>query len=114
MENKISKIFIFLFLFVSLIACCCLTKVKVKNDGTSMFGYEKIINGRQLDSIITVDTLNPFIDEWLTMTFYEYETNVPVKQRMFIKELTDSTEVIYVLVEKDSLYLITKRIVKND
>lgn len=113
MKNFLSYIFIILFFFL-LGACCCLNKVsKNNNSNGSMFGYEKIINSRQLDSIIKVDSLS-LIEEWMSMVFYDYETSEPVKQRMYIKELTDSSEVTYVLIEKDTLYLIIKRIAKGN
>ena len=113
MKNLVFKFLVILFLVTNIIGCGCLKKQK-QNNNSLMYGYEMLINNRQLDSICLVDNLNPHLDNWFATTFLDYETNKVVVQRMFIKELTDSTEAIYVLVEKDTLYLITKRIVKPE
>lgn len=80
-----------------------------------MYGYEYLFNQRQLDSICFVDNLNPNIDDWLSTTFYDYETSETIVRKMYIKTLDKENEAIYTLMEKnDTLYLITKRIVKTE
>jgi len=79
----------------------------------SMRGYEQLMTLRQVDSMCVADTLKPY-DEWLSSTYYDYETSKRVTKYTYIKELTDSTEKFYILVPKDTLFLITKRIGVNE
>lgn len=119
MKDLIFKIFVILFLATNIVGCGCLKKQHNNNNndtnmGASMYGYEMLANSRQIDSICVADTLNPYLSEWITTTFVDYETNKTVIQKMYIKKLSDKDEIIYIVVPKDTLFLITKRIVKSE
>ena len=111
MKNLFFNLLVFIVLILSAHTC---NNVKT-NENSSMFGYEMLINNRQLDSICIADTLNPYVEEWFTIDFIDYETNKKIQQRMYIKELSDESEITYILIpENDSLYLIIKRIGKTE
>lgn len=111
MKNLFFNLMVFITLILSAHKC---NDVKTNENG-SMFGYEMLINNRQLDSICVADTLNPYIEEWFSTDFYDYETNQKITQKIYIKELSDESEITYVLIPKnDTLYLIIKRIAKTD
>ena len=110
MENKLFKILILFFILSNIFSCGCLKKkIDTETSGT-LIGYEKVINNWQLDSKCTVDELNPYIEDWASSTFFDYETNEKIVEKLYIKELENKREIIYRLIQKDTLYLITKRI----
>lgn len=111
MKNLFFNLLVFIALILSAHTC---SNVKT-NKNSSMLGYEKLINNRQLDSICIADTLNPHVEEWFTTDFIDNETNEKQQQKIYIKELSDESEIIYILIpENDSLYLIIKRIGKTE
>lgn len=114
MEMK-KNIFKIILLFVLLLSCFSCGKRNIhKTEGkSSMYGYEMIVNMRQVDSICLVDTLWS-IDKWTKTTFIDYETNEPYVKRMFIKDYSDNYEVTYILIEQDTLFRIIKRIGKTE
>lgn len=77
----------------------------------AMYGYVMVLNERGLDSLCFVDALPRDLDEWKATAYRDYETNKTVVKRMYIKELTETREAIYILIPKQQLYKITKRIV---
>ena len=79
-----------------------------------MYGYEKLVTMNQIDSICVADTL-PKIEKWISSIFYDYETNEEIIKRIYIKEYNSQNEFMYILLpKKDSLFLITKRVVKTE
>lgn len=102
--KKITNILISLMFVIILVACGA-----TKNVPHKLYGYTRTITIEQLDSIQHADKL-PTLEKWKSSVFYDYEDNNKVVKMMYIKELTDTTEVIYVLMPEDSLYVITKRI----
>lgn len=110
MKEIVFKISIIALLLFNCVGCGCLKK----QQNSSMYGYEYLFNQRQLDSMCFADNINPYIDEWFTTLFIDYETNQMVEKKMYIKELSKKKEAIYTLIQKDTLYLITKRIGKTE
>ena len=79
MKSLITRITAFLILALLTFSCGPGKQLQ------KMYGYEKMVKMYQVDSICVADTL-PSIDEWISTTFYDYETNEAIVKRMFIKE----------------------------
>lgn len=82
---------------------------------SSMYTYESVITLRQLDSICVADTLLT-MDYWIKDTFYDYETNESYVRYMFIKDLDNDRETIYIITEdeQDTVFRLIKRIGKTE
>ena len=74
----------------------------------AMYGYEKIFNQRQFDSLCVADTLNPILDSWISSSFIDYETNEQLVKYVYLK---NDGEVVYTIMPKDTLFLFNKRYV---
>ncbi len=85
------------------------------NLGTpAMYGYTMTITNHQLDSICLVDALSRDLDDWLSTVYVDNETGATINRYAFIKTLEEDDELIYILTPVDTLYKITKRIVKPE
>lgn len=94
--------------------CCLFRKVPKDNgndDNAIMIGITMVLNERQMDSLITVDNL-PLLEEWVKAGFLDYETNARIYKYTYIKELTETNEMIYVATPKDTLYKVIKRMIE--
>lgn len=120
MKNKICNFF--LILLIGLCAYGCGLFRKAQNGsgnghtviGTpAMFGRTDTINARQLDSVCVVDGLSTDLEKWLKMGFYDYETRKVVDRYAFIKTMAENEEMTYILTPIDTLYILTKRYVKE-
>ena len=80
----------------------------------TMIGYEMVLNSAQLDSLFTADALDSDFENWIKVSLIDYETGNAFVKYTYIKEITDSTELIYVVTPIDTLYNVIKRIVKPD
>lgn len=116
-SNKIKKILLSVFIAGLAITSCCLMK-KANNkidESFKMTAKEMIINMYQIDSICYVDDLPRSFDEWMTYTFYDYNTNDEILKKMYIKKITDELQYVYILTpETDSTYNIVIRKQENE
>lgn len=113
MKQTIIKLMMVIAIAASIVGCGNTRKVANGNNGVvsgALYGYEQIINNRQLDSICTVDVLPRDLSSWSKSSFTDYETQKRLTKMMYIKHLDSKSETIYILVPKDTLYKITKRI----
>ena len=116
MREKIFKIIVIAMIGLSTYGCGLFRKAqKTPTDvsyGTpAMYGQTMTINSRQLDSICTVDGISRNLDDWLSYFFFDYETNMKVDRYAYIKVLSETEEISYILTPVDTLYRITKRTV---
>ena len=112
MKDLLPKTMVLLAVILMVFGCATTKRVKTNDEvvfGT-MYGYTQVINNRQLDSICIVDVLPRNLNEWTSSNFYDYETGIKTVKKMYIKELNDRNELIYILIPRDTLYKITKRI----
>jgi hypothetical protein len=76
-----------------------------------MSTYE--FNGRQLDSLFTADSLpKDFGDGWIRKAYTDYETRTYVIRYMYIKDLSEDYEMIYIVSQKQNspdLFIVSKR-----
>lgn len=110
MKTNINMKRLLLFIVTILLFVGCGVSNKV-NSTRSIFGYVKNIDCRQLDSICIVDGLNRDVTQWMKMQFYDYETSDIITEWLYVKDLTETYDVMYILREKGNCkYRITKRI----
>lgn len=117
MKNKLFSFLIFLVLLVSTSSCGLLGKLgKNKQDnnteiiagqGMKMTTYQ--YTEYQLDSLCNADNLPVIPDGWIRKTYSDYETNEYVVRYMYIKELTETYELIYIVTPKGDMYIVNKR-----
>ena len=107
------KNFVLVIITALLLSGCFLFKKLPRddNDNSIMYGVTMMLNSYQMDSLISVDNL-PMLDEWLYAEFSDYETNGRIEKYTYIKELTESSELIYVATVKDTLYKVVKRMIE--
>lgn len=118
MRDKILKIFLIAAIGFSAYGCGLFKKAhKPSTDivigSQSMFAQTMIYNARQLDSMCFVDGLSANLNDWLLSSFYDYETSQRIDRYAYIKVISESEELSYILTPQDTLYKVTKRIVKE-
>ena len=105
---KMKKLILFITAVLLFIGCGVSNKSVVNQ---SMYGYVKNIDCRQLDSICVVDDLSNNIEEWFKMEFVDYETRNVVTEFLYIKDVSETYDAMYILVKNgECKYKITKRI----
>lgn len=116
--NNFCKYVAIIALGLTVCACGLFRKVPKDNNNVTigtpaMFGQTMTINSRQLDSVCVVDGLSLDLEEWISSTYQDYETNETIKRYAFIKVLGENEEMMYILTPVDTLYKLTKRFVKE-
>lgn len=66
----------------------------------------------QVDSILNVEHITNDFSKWENASIVDYETQDSIYQYIFIKEL-NKTEIIYTIINVDSIYKLNKRIVER-
>jgi hypothetical protein len=94
---------------------------KVQKDGNNQKDGTEIVMGqgmtmvtneydsRQLDSLCNADSLPIIPEGWIRRTYSDYETNEYVIRYMYIKEMTETYELIYIVTIKGDMYIVNKR-----
>ena len=119
MRDKILKIFLIAAVGLSVSGCGLFKRwhkpaeTDVTMGNPAMFAQTMIYNARQLDSMCVVDGLSTNLNDWLISTYYDYETNERVDRYAYIKVISEDEELSYILTPRDTLYKVTKRIVKE-
>jgi hypothetical protein len=79
----------------------------------AMYGQTVMYNARQLDSMCVVDGISSDLSKWVSMAYYDFETQERIDRYAFIKVLNENEEMTYILTPVDTLYKITKRFIKE-
>lgn len=121
MKNRFYKFILLAAMVFGMSGCGLFSKLHKDDTNTvtvfgtpAMYGQAMVINARQLDSICTVDGLSPDLDDWMAMSYYDYETGEKIDRYAYIKALNDEYELSYILTPQDTLFTIMKRIVKEE
>lgn len=118
MKNKIFGLILTLALLFSFTGCGTLSKIFHKNSDNeteitistpNMYQVKHEYNVFQVDSMCVVDTLPRNFDGWLRSAFLDYETNQYIVRYMYIKELNNNYEMIYIVTPKGEMYVVSKR-----
>lgn len=106
--------FILLLINLMIIGCCAQKRVINQEIlGTSM-KYALVIENAteyQVDSLINADTLPP-LEKWIPSMFVDYTTNERITKRMYIKQYSNKSEVVYIITGLNEPFDIVKRIKK--
>lgn len=108
MRAILFKIFLFIILAAGASKC---NGNGGNNTNVVMTGFERVMTAAQIDSLCVADTLDADIEYWIKASFRDYETGQIVTKYSYIKELTDTTEILYIITYKDSTYTVLKRVV---
>ena len=124
MKDKVISLIIFFSLLFSLTACGTLNKIFHKTDkentettfGSTQNMYQTTheYTMRQIDSMCVVDTLPMKFEGWKSTTYTDYETNQHIVRYMYIKEMNDNCEMIYIVTPRGDIYVVSKRKVVNE
>ena len=109
--------FIIILLTLFLSVSTCQRKVNHKLQDLKMITYEDTLSRKQVDSVFIMDTLSFDIEhDWIQSSSIIDDTlgKYIAYKYVYIKNLTDSTGVIYTLYTyQDSLFIINKKIIEQ-
>ena len=124
MKDKILSLIIFFSLLFSFTGCGTLNKIFHKTDkentettfGTTQNMYQVTheYTMHQIDSMCVADMLPMKFEGWTCKTYTDYETNQYIIRYMYIKELNDNYEMIYIVTPRGDIYAISKRKVVSE
>ena len=60
------------------------------------------------------DTLPMKFEGWTCRTYTDYETNQYIVRYMYVKELNDNYEMIYIVTPRGDIYVVSKRKVVSE
>ena len=118
MKNKILNIVLTLLVLFSAVGCGPTGKVSHKEGdntgnviGTSQNMYQIVheYSIRQVDSMCVADVLPRDLNDWIHRSYNDYETNDYITRYMYIKELNDNYEMIYIVTPRGEVYVVSKR-----
>lgn len=121
--KKILNVLLALSIIVSLNGCGLLNKIfHGHNEGTDVVGNEDQIMASmtheytrpQLDSMCVADTLPLNLNEWLWRSYTDNETHRKIYRYMYIKQLTENGELIYLVTPRGEMYIVMKRFTKTE
>jgi len=113
MKRKMAFLFVMVLTICS-IMCCGPGKKVTKEKDFVMYGYERLMNGSQLDSLCVADTLSTNFENWIEVGFHDYETERTIVRYLFIKRANSESEVIYTVTQQDTLFNVNKRMIKTE
>ena len=124
MKDKILSLIIFFSLLFSFTGCGTLNKIFYKTDkentettfGTTQNMYQVTheYTMHQIDSMCVADMLPMKFEGWTCKTYTDYETNQYIIRYMYIKELNDNYEMIYIVTPRGDIYAVSKRKVVSE
>ena len=120
MKNRIFSLIVFFSLLFSFTGCGTLNKIFHKdkgNDnteivmGTTQNMYQVTVEytAKQIDSMCVADGLPETFDGWTRRAYSDYDTNEYIVRYMYIKDLNDNYEVIYIVTPRGEMYVVSKR-----
>ena len=119
MKNKLLSLIVLFSIIFSFTGCGLLKKVTNKDNGSdtenvigttqNMYQVMHEYNARQIDSMCVVDVLPRDLNDWIRRSYNDYETKEYVTRYMYIKELNDNREMIYIVTPRGEIYVVSKR-----
>jgi hypothetical protein len=119
MKNKLLSLIVLFSIIFSFTGCGLLKKVTNKDNGSdteivmgttqNMYQVMHEYNAQQVDSMCVVDVLPRDLNDWIRRTYSDYETKEYVTRYMYIKELNDNREMIYIVTPRGEIYVVSKR-----
>jgi hypothetical protein len=120
MKNKLFSLIVFVSLLFSFTGCGLLNKIFHKQGnnektevviGSSQNMYQVTVEYTQMqvDSMCVADSLPEMFDCWIRRGYLDYETNESIVRYMYIKDLNDNYEMIYIITPRGEMYVVSKR-----
>ena len=120
MKNKLFSLIVFVSLLFSFTGCGLLNKIFHKQGnnenteivmGTSQNMYQVTVEytQHQVDSMCVADGLPETFDDWIRRGYLDYETNTNIVRYMYIKDMNDNYEMIYIVTPRGEIYVVSKR-----
>ena len=120
MKNKLFTLIVFVSLLFSLTGCGMLNKIfhrQGNNENTevvigttqNMYQITVEYTQHQVDSMCVADGLPETFDDWIRRGYLDYETNTNIVRYMYIKDLNDNYEMIYIITPRGEIYVVSKR-----
>ena len=120
MKNRIISFVIFFSLLFSFTGCGLLNKIFHKDNGKentevvmgttqNMYQITHEYTLVQVDSMCVADELPAAFEGWIRRAYSDYETNEYIIRYLYIKELNDNYEMIYIVTERGDMYIVSKR-----
>ena len=119
MKNRIFGFLVSLLVLFSLSGCGLLGKVSGEKNGNeteivmgttqNMYQVTYNYNAMQVDSMCVADYLPRNFDGWTRRAYADYETSQYVIRYMYVKELNNNNEMIYIVTPRGELYVVSKR-----
>ena len=120
MKNKLFTLIAFVSLLFSLTGCGMLNKIfhrQGNNENTevvvgttqNMYQITVEYTQHQVDSMCVADGLPETFDDWIRRGYLDYETNTNIVRYMYIKDLNDNYEMIYIVTPRGEIYVVSKR-----
>ena len=119
MKNKLLSLIVLLSIVFSFTGCGMLSKIFHKEGGENtetvlgttqnMYQIVHDYDARQVDSMCVADILPRNLNDWLRRSYNDYETGEYVTRYMYIKELNDNYEMIYIITPRGEIYVVSKR-----
>lgn len=119
MKNKIFSFIILVSMLLSFNSCGLIKKLSQNDNGentTIMAGgtqnmYQSTYEYSQwqLDSLCNADNLPNNLNDWINRGYQDYETDAYITRYMYIKELNDNYEMIYIVTPRGEIYVVSKR-----
>ena len=124
MKDKILSLIIFFSLLFSFTGCGTLNKIFHKTDKENtettfsttqnMYQVTHEYTMHQIDSMCVADMLPMKFEGWTCKTYTDYETNQYIVRYMYVKELNDNYEMIYIVTPRGDIYAVSKRKVVSE
>ena len=120
MKNKLFTLIVFVSLLFSLTGCGMLNKIfhrQGNNENTevvvgttqNMYQITVEYTQHQVDSMCVADGLPETFDDWIRRGYLDYETNTNIVRYMYIKDMNDNYEMIYIVTPRGEIYVVSKR-----
>ena len=116
MKNKFLRFIALFSVILSLTGCGLLKKATINGNTETVMGTTQNMyqvtheyNARQIDSMCVVDVLPRNLNDWIQRSYNDYETNEYVTRYMYIKEMNNNYEMIYIVTPRGEIYVVSKR-----
>jgi hypothetical protein len=119
MKNKLLSLVVLFSIIFSFSGCGLLKKITSKDSNNdteivmgatqNMYQVTHEYDARQIDSMCVVDVLPRDLNDWILRSYNDYETKEYVTRYMYIKELNNNREMIYIVTPRGEVYVVSKR-----
>jgi len=123
MKNKFLSLIVLFSIIFSFTGCGLINKISNKGNGDkeavmgttqNMYQVVHMYTVQQVDSMCVVDVLPRDLNNWISKSYNDYETKKYIVRYMYIKELNNDAEMIYILTERGDMYAVSKRKVVSE